>query len=227
MAVARARLREDSGGRCFWLECLSRLPPGSLPGGLAASGRRGPQLAASLGPPVLRAGWGRGRGDFGERAGSQGGVWVRSKGTGAPTEARRGGPKGGVAQPGRQGEPALEQLPLSPPEGLGCTLLAAPPAARERTGRLEAFLSGVAAWRGPYLELVPRDASACSRGPQPGAAPTCDCSGGPRCAPGGGGGTDPTPALPDPSSQVTARPARCPPMSSVGLTSPRVRQSQA
>lgn len=206
-------------------------PRTSLPalylGGLAASARRGAQLAASLGLPVLRAGWSRGRGDFGEKAGSQGGVWVRAKGTGAPSEARRGGPKGGVAQPGRQGESALEQLPLSPPRGLGCTLLAAPPAARERTRRLEAFLSGVAAWRGPCLELLPRDASACSRGPLPGAAPTCDCSGGPRCAPGGGGGTDPTPALPDPSSQVTARPARCPPMSSVGLTSPRVRQSQA
>ena len=30
----------------------------------------------------------------------------------------------------------------------------------------------------------------------------------PRCAPGGGGGIDPTPALPDPSAQVTAQPAR-------------------
>lgn len=168
-----------------------------------------------------------GEGTLAKGAGSQGGVWVQAKGTGGPTEARRGGPKGGVAQPGRQGEPALEQLPLSPPRGLGCTLLAAPPAARERTTRLEAFLAGVAAWRGSCLELVPRNASACSWGPQPGAAPTCGCSGGPRCAPGGGGGTDPTPVLPDPSSQVTARPARCPPMSSVRLTSPRVRQSQA
>lgn len=49
-----------------------------------------------------------GKGTLAKGAGSQGGVWVRAKGTGGPTEARRGGPKGGVAQPGRQGEPALE-----------------------------------------------------------------------------------------------------------------------
>lgn len=129
-----------------------------------------------------------------------------AKGTGAPTKARRGGPKGGEAQPGRQGEPELGQLPLSPPRGLGCTLLTTPQTARESSRLLKPSPARVLAWRGPCLELVPWYASSYSGGPQPKAAPTCDCSGGPRCAPGGGGGTDPTPALPDPSSQVTARP---------------------
>lgn len=177
-------------------------------------------------PAVLRAGWVRGRGDLGERAGSQGGVWVRAKGTGGPSEARRGGPKGGVAQPGRQGEPALEQLPRSPPQGLGCTLLAAPQVARERTRRLEAFLAGVAAWRGSLSRSGTQRRFCLLLGPTAQGSSYLRLFGGPRCAPGGGGGTDPTPALPDPSSQVTARPARCRPMSSAGLTSPRVRQSQ-
>jgi hypothetical protein len=39
---------------------------------------------------------------------------VPAKGTGAPTEARRGGPRGGVAQPRRQGEPEKGQLPVQP-----------------------------------------------------------------------------------------------------------------
>lgn len=85
-------------------------------------------------------------------ASSQGGVWVRAKGTGAPTKARRGGPKGGEAQPGRQGEPELGQLPLSPPRGFGCTLLAAPQTARESSRLLEPSPAGVSAWRGPCLE---------------------------------------------------------------------------
>ena len=52
----------------------------------------------------------------------------------------------------------------------------------------------------------------------------------PRCAPGGGGSVDPTPALLDLCSQVTTQPARPRPRapnSSVGLTSPRAYQSLA
>lgn len=175
-------------------------------------------------PPVLRAKWGRGRGDLGERAGSQGEVWVRAKGTGALSEARRGGPKGGVAQPRRQGEPELGQLSLSLAGGLRCTLLAAPPTAGERERLLKPSVVGVAVGRGPCLELVRRDASARSGAHSRGLLL-------------------PAPVPVAPAVHLAAGAARTrhlrylilalrlqprgPPMSSVGLTSPRVRQSQA
>lgn len=78
---------------------------------LPASGRPRVQPAGSPDPPVLRAEMGRGsRG----RAGS---VGPRGRGSGrgpratrAPTEARRGGTRGGLTQPSRQGEPEKGQL---------------------------------------------------------------------------------------------------------------------
>lgn len=69
---------------------------------------------------------------------------------------------------------------------------------------------GFSALRQPPRDSLFSKAPACpepsAARPGAGTAPTCACAGGPRCAPGGGGGMDPTPALPDPSSQVTAQP---------------------
>lgn len=73
------------------------------------------QLAVFLEPPFLRAGMGRGSWGLRWKGGlvgpTQRGSGHGPRGAEAPTKARRGGPRGGVAQPRRQGEPEKGQLP--------------------------------------------------------------------------------------------------------------------
>lgn len=222
VAVARAGLREDSG-RWAWAPQTSAPPrPARGLSGVAASGRRAGQPAWPLDPHGLRVTQGEGHGDPGEGQAwppRREGYWAQAKeGHWAPTEARRGGPGGGVAQPGHQGERAKGQLP----QGLAAPCARSPPAPR-LSNPLQ---------RGLGAEGPRRGARALLGSPRPGPTAAwpraCSylrlCWWPPLCT-WRGGGADLTPALPDPCAQVSAQPAHPRPSAPAyglrGLTSPR------
>ena len=114
MAVAGAQLREDSGAgaSATGYGCLPRPAPparnswGSRPA--AVEGRSQPGSRTLL---FSERGWGEGPGEGRARSAFQGGVLgAGQEPQGPPTEARRGGTRGGLVQPSRQGELVKGQL---------------------------------------------------------------------------------------------------------------------